>query len=72
MTFEDIEDKIIADLKTLAFKTVETYAGQLEQDIESLPIMFPAAYVIYGGSDFEWVDGPNHNESCEFTVLIAV
>src|SRR4030067_3517742 len=73
MTFEDIEDKIITELKTqLTYvKTIETYAGQLEQEIEKLPIIFPALFVAYAGSNYEWVDGPNHNETCEFSILAA-
>jgi phage gp37-like protein len=73
MNFEDIEDKIINEIKTqiTSFKTIETYAGQLEQDLDMLPIQFPAAYVVYGGSDYEWIDGPNHNETCTFSILVA-
>ncbi len=73
MTFEDIEDKIIAEVKTemTYVKTVETYAGQLDQEIEKLPIIFPAIFVAYAGSTYEWVDGPNHNEICEFSILVA-
>lgn len=73
MNFEDIEDKIIEEIKgnMLYVKTVETYAGQLEQEIKKLPIIFPAVFVAYAGSTLVWVDGPNHNEICEFSILVA-
>ncbi|MBI4822664.1 MAG: DUF1834 family protein [Nitrospirae bacterium] len=72
MDFEQIEDKLIETLKSIPYlKTVETYAGQLEAEIESLPIRFPACYVVYGGSNFDWLDGPNHQETVDFTVLVA-
>ena len=70
MTFEIIEDKIIEKLKELpALKTCETYAGQMEGEIERLPVRFPAVFVVYGGSSFEWVDGPNHREIVDFSVM---
>jgi|Deesub1362A_J573_1020465.scaffolds.fasta_scaffold00740_18 phage gp37-like protein len=73
MNFEYIEDSIIDALKTAMpyLRTVETYAGQLEDEIERLPVRFPAAYVVYGGSSFNWIDGPNHQETVEFSVLVA-
>ena len=72
MTFKDIEDKIITELNTLSYvKTVETYAGQLEEEIEKALIQFPAMFVVYAGSEYAWVDGPNHNEICEFSILVA-
>ncbi len=73
MTFEDIEDKIIAEIKdnVTYVKTIETYAGQLEQNIKQLTIPLPAAFIVYGGSTFTWIDGPNHNEEVVFSVLVA-
>ena len=74
MDFEQIENKIVDQLKaSLTYvRTIETYAGQLETDIESLPIRFPAIYVMYSGSQLEWVDGQaNYNEVDVFTVLAA-
>jgi phage gp37-like protein len=73
MDFENIEDKIIETLRAEVgdLRTVETYAGQLEGEIEKLVVRFPAAFVAYGGSTFEWVDGPNHRETAEFSVLVA-
>lgn len=72
MDFEQIENKIVEQLKANIpyARTIETYAGQLEADIELLPIQFPACYVMYGGSQLAWVDGQaNYNEVDIFTVL---
>ncbi|MDA8088451.1 MAG: DUF1834 family protein [Nitrospiraceae bacterium] len=73
MTFQDIEDGIISALQAQVpyLKTVETYAGQLDKEIAELPRSFPAAYVAYQGSKFEWVDGENWQEWPTFKVLIA-
>ena len=73
MTFEDVEDKIIAEIKAKMgyVRTIETYAGQLEGEIAKIPAKFPAAFVVYGGSSLEWIDGPNHNDKPKFKVLVA-
>ena len=72
MTFVDIEKAIITALQGLTYlKNVETYAGQLEKEITELPKGFPAAYVAYEGSQFQWVDGENWQELPTFKVLIA-
>lgn len=75
MNFATIEESIINELKAQVayLRTVETYAGQLEDDIETLPVRFPAAYVAYGGSDFAAgaVGGSGHRETCSFTVFIC-
>jgi phage gp37-like protein len=73
MNFKDIEDKIISEIKTqLTYvRTVETYAGQLDGKIDELPIIYPAAFVSYAGSTYDWVDGPNYNEICEFSILVC-
>lgn len=74
MDFEQIENAIVDELKANIpyARTIETYAGQLETDIELLPIQFPACYVMYGGSQLQWVDGQaNYNETDTFTILAA-
>lgn len=73
MDFETIEDKIIETLKQgiPELKTIETYAGQLEAEIEKLPVRFPACYVVYGGSGFDFIDGPNHQETTEFSIIVC-
>jgi phage gp37-like protein len=72
-SFKDIEDGLLAALRENMpyLRTVKTYAGELEADIESLPVKFPAAFVVYGGSDFDLIDGPGHQESATFSVLAA-
>lgn len=73
VTIPDIEDAIISAIKNNipAIKTVETWAGQIEDEIGKLPVTLPAAYVAYGGSAFSPVDGPSHRERAEFTVIVA-
>jgi phage gp37-like protein len=72
-SFEDIEDALLTALRESIpyLRTVKTYAGELEADIEKLSIPFPAAFVVYGGSDFDLIDGPGHQESATFSVLAA-
>lgn len=75
MDFETIEDAVIAEIKAQVayLKTVETYAGQLERDIETTPLRFPAAYVSYGGSGFSPGDvgSSGHEETVDFSVFIC-
>jgi phage gp37-like protein len=73
MDFEQVEDRIIEKLRDEVsyLRTVETYAGQLEEEIAKLPVLFPSAYVVYGGSTINRVDGPTHQETVEFSVLVA-
>jgi phage gp37-like protein len=74
MTFRDIQSEIISALRTEIpyLRTVESYAGQLESDLEGTTVRYPAAYVIYGGSEFAHLDGTAHEESVTFTVVAAV
>lgn len=74
MNFEQIEDAIIAELKTALpyVPTIETYAGQLQGEIEELPIDYPAAFVMYSGSHYVRVDGQScFNEVDIFTLLLV-
>lgn len=74
MDFKTIEDAIISELKTSVpyLKAVETYAGQLDRDIASLPVRFPAAFVAYEGSNFSAGDlGSSGHESCTFSIFVC-
>ncbi len=73
MDFEQIEDAIINEVRTRVpyLRTVETYAGQLEDDISKLPVRFPAVFIAYGGSDFSWLDGPSYQEKATFSALLC-
>jgi phage gp37-like protein len=75
MDFETIEDAVIAELKAQVayLKTVETYAGQLEREMDGRPVRFPAAYVSYGGSQFAHGDAgrANHLEVVGFSVYVC-
>ncbi len=66
---EGIKDGIRAAMPYL--KKVETYAGQLEGEIEELTILFPAVFVSYGGSDFEWIDGQSFQNDPVFKVIVV-
>lgn len=73
MDFEQIEDALIARTKDqLTYvRTCETYAGQLDGDIDSLVINYPAVFVSYGGSNLDWIDAINVNETPEFNILVC-
>ncbi len=73
MTFVDIENGMISTLQAQLtyLKEVTTYAGQLDKEIGELVKGFPAAYVAYDGSKYEWVDGGNWQETPAFKVLVA-
>jgi len=56
-TIEDIEDAIITAVDplkaSLGVRTVKSYQGELEEgDIKRLVALFPAIYVVYGGSAY--------------------
>lgn len=73
MDFEQIEDKTIERIKAqMAYiRTCETYAGQLEGEIESLVINYPAIFISYGGSVIDWIDVINVNEVAELNLLVC-
>ena len=74
MDFEQIEDAILAALKAQMsyVRTCETYAGQLEAEIDKLVINFPAVFVSYTGSDLDCIDNAsNFNEAVGFSILVA-
>ncbi len=68
-----IEEAIKAGIRDAMpyVKTVDTYAGQLEEDISRLVQPFPAVFVTYGGSAFEWVDGRSFSAAPDFSVIVA-
>ena len=73
MTYAEIEEAVIDALKgnVPGLRSVEPYAGQLEDEIKELAVRLPAAFVVHGGSEFRWVDGATFRENVEFSVLIA-
>ncbi|MDF1592592.1 MAG: DUF1834 family protein [Desulfobacterales bacterium] len=57
-TIEQIEDAIIAAVNSLSaslgLRTIKSYQGELEEDdIKKLIALFPAIYVVYGGSEYK-------------------
>jgi phage gp37-like protein len=73
LTFNEIEDGIKEKLRVGMpyLKTLKTYGGELAEDIRRLPALFPAAYINYGGSEFEIVDGLAHQETATFNILLC-
>ncbi|MDR2018566.1 MAG: DUF1834 family protein [Syntrophobacterales bacterium] len=73
MDFTDIEDRIKTAIRTAIpyAKLVETYAGQLEGDMEKLPMSFPVVFVAYGGSALDLVDGQSYNDAPTFSIVVA-
>ena len=56
-TIEQIEDAIITAVDglkaSLGVRTIKSYQGELEEgDIKRLIALFPAIYVVYGGSNY--------------------
>lgn len=53
-TITDIEDKLIQMLKASTnLRTIKSYQGELdEQDVKKLLVLFPAIFVVYGGSSY--------------------
>ena len=57
-TVEQIEDALITALDPLeddlGVRTIKSYQGELEEDdIRKLIALFPAIYVVYGGSEYK-------------------
>ena len=75
MIFDDIENAIIEEVKTgmTDVKTVESYAGQMElaDDIEKLPITFPAVFVSLVEMPLDRLDNIAFNEQPEFALLLC-
>lgn len=70
---EKIEDAIIEHLlQTMpVLKTVESYAGQLEEELIKLKPKFPAAFVSYAGSELTRDGYGSTEDAAIFTVLFG-
>jgi|GEM_PF-1707088 phage gp37-like protein len=73
LKFQDIEDAVIARLREELpyLGHVGPYQGELEGELQSLPVRFPAAFVIWRGSRYEWAGGSNHYETARFSVMLC-
>lgn len=69
-----IEKAIISTIKASCpgFKTVGSWAGDIEDKLLAMTSQMPAAFVLYAGSDNEYVDGPTHHEIADFMVMLCV
>lgn len=72
--FGSVKTLAIAALKAgvTSVKAVEPFAGQIEDAIEGRTARFPLLAVLFTGEDFEWLDGPSHHETNEYSVGIFV
>ncbi len=73
MIYQDLEDKIIARLEAEVpkLKSVEAYAGQLDQKIEQLAVRTPSAFVSEVDSKYSWVNGAAYEQKPEVAVLVV-
>ena len=73
MDFSDIEDRVKERIRAAMpyVKLVETYAGRLEEDLEKLSVPFPAVFVAYGGSSYDWVDSRSFSDAPVFSIIVA-
>ncbi|HRZ28694.1 MAG TPA: DUF1834 family protein [Spirochaetota bacterium] len=76
-TIQEIEDKIIAELKASGLsstvKNISTYHGELDSlvgEIRQMTISFPAILVLYGGSQFSEPANRSYDDEAIFTVVI--
>jgi phage gp37-like protein len=78
-TTEEIEDAIITALAPLkhavtglGVRTIKSYQGELaEEDIRKLLSLFPAIYVVYGGSDYPYITSPRKNEIMRWQIFVC-
>lgn len=73
MNLHEIETGILdaLDGSVPSLMGASPYAGEFEEVAERLPMRLPAAYVLYGGSEFSRLDGYDTEERAVFTVLLA-
>lgn len=71
-----IEQRIIATIKadptmSAYLKTCESYQGQLEEDLQILPRLFPAAFVMFEHGDYRPMSNEEEEADFTFTLLLA-
>lgn len=73
MDFEQVEDAILEKVRQKMdyVQTCETYAGQLEGDLDELVINCPAVFVVFNGAPLEKLDNINYNEKPTFSILLV-
>lgn len=74
-TTEQIEDEILSAIQDSDMgsycKTIESYAGQLEDDITKMIILFPAVFVMFSGSEAKMLTGLEYEKTVDFTIFVA-
>jgi len=74
-TIEQIEDAIISEIQGSSIgvycKKVESYAGQLEEDIGRTIILYPAVFVMFSRSNARMLTGIEYEKSVTFTLFVV-
>lgn len=52
-------------------KTIESYAGQLEDDIKKMVMSFPAIFVMFSGSEAKMLTNLKYERTLDFTLFVA-
>ena len=75
-TIEEIEDRILAELRASALsstvKNINTYHGEMDslvEELRQLTIMLPAVFVLYGGSQFSETANRSYDDEPVFTIV---
>ncbi|HOW54302.1 MAG TPA: DUF1834 family protein [Syntrophorhabdaceae bacterium] len=75
-TIEEIEDRILAELRASALSTtvknISTYHGEMDslvEELRRLTIMLPAVFVLYGGSQFSETANRSYDDEPVFTIV---
>lgn len=69
--FRAIEERIVERIAEAVgyARHIGTYAGEFGDELRQGAVRTPSVYVVYGGSEFEPVDGWTHREVARFTIM---
>lgn len=73
ITFEDIEQGMLRTVRSEVpeFASVAPYSGEFEQEVGRLPVRYPSAWVLYGGSQYTRVDRVTWRQQVRMNVIVA-
>jgi hypothetical protein len=66
-----IEAAILAELDEISGLNVASYMGQMDNVGAGDPVVFPAAFPLYGGEKLSFVDGPNYRREQTWSIVVA-
>lgn len=71
MDYRNIIDNVVKILKSniTQARTIDIYRGD-EIDYDLVEELFPAIYVTYESSKYDWIDNINYNEQVIFKIII--